>query len=267
VTLHWHYTGVDDLGLTHAEITRGYVQIPFTQNRVELAKRIQLTAPTAPMLCTLWVSATCDKGEAVASNFIQHFVSPGPPPAREERGTRLILRQRPFDWYSAAWSGGNNTRDEARNDRSCHGRGTGFFEWRFKDDAIARLADARRVRILCEVSSRRNDTPQTDTHVHPSNFELQINGLPVHRGLLPDHPHDSRGSLSYLHGRRGAYGYIVSVTLEDELLRRVAAAASDSNTLRMQCVVPRGSVARGGLTVYDYDCGRYPICPTVVIES
>ncbi|MFT3783391.1 MAG: glycoside hydrolase family 2 TIM barrel-domain containing protein [Nibricoccus sp.] len=268
VTLHWHYTGMDDLGLTHAEIARGWVEIPFTQDRVELAKRVAIQAPSQPMLCTLWVSATCNEGNPVATNFVQHFVSAGEPLTREERGTRLILRQRPHEWYTAAWSGGNCTRDEARAARNCYGRGTGFFEWRFEDDAITRLGEARRVRILCEVSSRRNDTPQTDPHVFASNIELLINGLPVHRGILPDHPHDSRGSLSYLHtGGRGAYGYMISVTLEDELLRRVIGAAKEPNQLRMQCVVPRGSPARGGLTVYDYDSGRFPICPTVVIEA
>ena len=266
VTLHWHYTGIDTLGLTHPELARGWTEIPFTQNRVELARRVTLPIPAEPMLCTLWVSALCDQGDTVASNYIQHLVIAGELPARQERGTSVIIRRRVDEWAAAAWSSGNSTREEARANHSCYGRGTGYFEWRFEDEAIARLNQARRVRILYEVSSRRNDAPQTDSHVHPATFELLVNGLPVHRALLPDHPHDSRGALSYLRGGRGAYGYMISVTLEDELLRRVSAAAPAPGALRVQCVVPRGAAARGGLTVYDYDCGRYPIGPTVIID-
>ncbi|MFT3867186.1 MAG: glycoside hydrolase family 2 TIM barrel-domain containing protein [Nibricoccus sp.] len=267
VTLQWHYTGIDDLGLMHPDLGRGWEQIPFTQNRVELAQRITIKAPSEPMVCTLWVTAICDRGDTVAANFIQHFISAGEPLRREERDSRVILRRRPDEWAAAAWSGGYCTREEARAARCAYGRGTGFFEWHFSDEAIGQLGEARRVRILCEMSSRRNNTPQTDPHVYASAIDLLVNGLPVHRGMLPDHPHDSRGSLSYLRGGRGAYGYMISVTLEDELLRRVINASTEPNLLRMQCAVPRRSEARGGLTVYDYDCGRFPICPTVVIET
>ena len=127
------------------------------------------------------------------------------------------------------------------------------------------VGKARRVRILCEVSSHRLDTPQTDSHRYPTSFELLISGFPVYRGVLPDHPHDSRGALSYLRGGKGAYGYLIRATIEDELLAQVARVAETEQAISLRCAVPQ-QPPEGGLTVYDYDCGRYPVGPTLVIE-
>jgi hypothetical protein len=158
------------------------------------------------------------------------------------------------------------TPEEARISGSCHGHGHGFFEWNFTDDAIARLGQARRMRVLCEVSSRRHDTPQTDSHRFPTQFELFVDDLVVHRVILPDHPHDTRGSLSYLRGGKGAYGYLMRATIEDDLLQQVASTVARDGALRLRCAVPGHTLPHGGLTVYDYDCGRFPVGPTVVIE-
>src|SRR5205814_1184845 len=140
------------------------------------------------------------------------------------------------------------------------------FEWVFTDEAIGRLAQARRVRVLCEVSARRNDTPQTGAHRFPTSFELLINDLTVHRALLPDHPHDTRGALSYLRGGKGAYGYLMRATIENTLLQRVAESSGGKSELRLRCAVPKESTPANGLTVYGHDCGRFPIGPTVIIE-
>lgn len=266
VTLHWLYSGIDTLGTIHPQLDRGRARIPFTHHRVELARKLPLTLPDQPMLCTLAVSAVTPDGQVVASNFIQHFVADGNLPGREERGPTLVLRRRVHDWQEAAWSEGTSTRQEAKRKGSCFGLGAGFFEWDFTDEAIRQIGRARRLRVLCEVSSRRLDTPQTDIHRYPSNFELLLNGLPVHRFILPDHPHDTRGALSYLRGGRGAYGYLIRATIEDELLQRVAETAQKDGVLRFRCSVPTERTPHGGLTVYDYDCGRFPIGPTVVIE-
>ena len=77
----------------------------------------------------------------------------------------------------------------------------------------------------------------------------------------PDHPHDSRGALSYLHG---AYGYLVRATIENYLLLRIAASAAAEGSVRFRCAVHEDP--KHGLTVYDYDCGRMPIGPTLLIE-
>jgi len=266
VTLHWHYTGVDTLGVIHADLDRGWAPIPFTPHRVELARRLQLTMPAESMLCTLWVAAVTGSGETAAANFIQHYVADGPPPEREDRGRTLILRQRVQNWSAADWRGGSSTRQEAAARHYVYGRGSGFFEWQFTDEALAHLGEARRVQFLCEVSSRREDISQTDSHAFPTEFEMKINELPVHRAVLPNHPHDTRGALSYLSGQPGCHGYLMRAVCEEPLLSRLAASATERGHLAFRCEVPEHGANAGGLTVYGYDAGRYPIGVTVIIE-
>jgi hypothetical protein len=266
VTLHWIYSGIDTLGTIHPSLARGFAKIQFPHHRVELARTIALTLPAQSMLCTLSVAAVQADGQTVASNYIQHFVSDGPLPEREEAGKTLVLRRRVTDWIDAEWSDGHSSREDAAKSGSCHGSGCGYFEWEFTDEVIALIGQARRVRVFCEASARRLDTPQTDSHRYPTSFELSINDLTVHRTLLPDHPHDARGALSYLRGGRGAYGYLMRAAFEGELLQQVAATARTSGTLRFRCAVPAHTPPHGGLTVYDFDCGRFPISPTIVIE-
>ena len=45
--------------------------------------------------------------------------------------------------------------------------------------------------------------------------------VPIYRAILPSHPHDARGALTYLRGGRGAYGYLCHATTECELLGEV----------------------------------------------
>ena len=264
VTFNWLYTGIDTLGTHHADLARGHLKVPFSHRRVELAARIALVAPLEPMLCMLDVSAVTAEGETVAANFVQHFVCGEPPAEREDRGVTLIYRSRVENWARAEWSGGHCDRLEAARAGACFGRGAGFFEWVFTDAALRRIHLARRVRVLVEVSARREDFSQTDTLRHPSRVELLLNDVPVHRGILPDHPHDTRGALSYLHGDHGAYGYLVRATIEHGVLERVAASAAADGWVRFRCAVHEAP--QNGLTVYDYDCGRMPVGPTLLVE-
>lgn len=266
ITLHWLYSGIDTLGTVHSALARGRTAIDFSHYHVELAERIVVTTPAEPMLCTLSVAAVTPQGETVAANFIQHFVTAGPPPAREERTHAVVLRRPIAAWDAQAWSGGASAAAEAEKTGVCFGRGTGFFEWIFADEALRRLAGARRLRVLCEVAARREGTPQTSAHKHPSEFELSLNGHPVHRTILPDHPHDTRGALSYLRGGFGAYGYLVRATVEDAALRQAAEPSARTGELRFRCAVPPDAAGPGGLTIYGYDTGRFPIGPTLIVE-
>ena len=264
VTFHWRFSGFDTLGKSNLSLDRGYARIAFPHRRVELARRLEFSLPDEPMLCTLWVAAVTAEGTTVASNFVQQFVCGAPPPEREDRSHRLVLRRRVHDWAAAEWNGGHGSRDEALGRGACFGTGAGYFEWNFEDDALDRLGEALSVDVLVEASARRQDHPQTDSYRHPSQFELLLNGLPVLRTLLPDHPHDTRGSLSYLRGDRGAYGYLLKSEIRDGLLKALAQRVLSDGCLRVRCAV--NAVPHGGLTIYDYDCGRYPVAPTVVIN-
>lgn len=265
ITLHWLYSGLDTLGILHSPLARGTKAIGFPHYHVELAEAVAVRAPLDPMLCTLSVAAVTPEGETIASNFIHHFVHAGAPAAREERANTLILRQPVQTWADDRWPSASS-REEAEQLGYCYGRGTGFFEWVFRDEALRGIGRARRLRLLCEVSARREDTPQTGVLRLPTQFELLVNGLRVHREILPDHPHDSRGALSYLRGGKGAYGYLMRAIIEGPLLARIAEAVSQADELRFRCAVPEDAVPPGGLTVYGFDTGRYPVGPTVAIE-
>jgi hypothetical protein len=216
------------------------------------------------MLCTLLLSARTADGLTLASNFIHYLVSDGYPPSREEGAGLLVLRCPPADWAVAEWSGGMSEREQAQAQDACYGMGCGYFEWRLPLRG-ADLARARRLRILCEASSHRADNPQTDANVFPTTLQISLNRVRVYEAVLRNHPFDSRGVLSYLRGGLGAYGYPVNAVAEGEQLQQIARSISE-DALRLRCSVPAEVLAQGGLTLYGAECGRLPICPTVLIE-
>ena len=118
---------------------------------------------------------------------------------------------------------------------------------------------------MCEASSCRPDTPQTSLDLYPTTLRVLLDGILIHTTSLPDHPHDSRGVLSYLRGAVGAYGYPAEVTVEGALLDRVRAAC-DGRHLRLRFEVPADVPARNGLTLYGPEAGRYPVGPSVILE-
>jgi hypothetical protein len=262
VTLHWRMSGIDSLGWMHDTIELGSQSIAFPHHRVEVAHRLRLQMPQESMLCTLWVWASTPDGSQVASNYVQFYVrtenevaAPG----------RQVLRAEPYTWSAAEWSGAASGSDEAQALDSCYGFGTGYFEWAFPVTA-EQLHNATRLRVICEASARREGTPQTDSMQHPTTFRMLLNGIRIYQASLPNHPHDARGSLSYLRGGRGAYGYLAHATIEGALLHEVRAYAEE-HTLRLRCSVPPDGQHQGGLTIYGGACGRYPVQPTIVIES
>lgn len=263
VTLQWRLSGIDALGWMHDRIAAGNEPIEFPHLRVALAKRLSLGMPLQTMLATLWVRAVTADGALAASNYVQFFVDAGAP-AWQQLNRRTVYRLDAQSWSSAEWHGGAATREEAQRAGAAQGRGRGFFEWKFPVSP-AELRDVRRITLLCEASAAREDEPQTDCFAQPSTLRLLLNGVPVYRTILPNHPHDARGALTYLRGGRGSYGYLCHATVEGELLAE-ALRQMKGNHLRLRCLVPRSEPPLGGLTIYGYDCGRYPLGPTLIVE-
>ena len=94
---------------------------------------------------------------------------------------------------------------------------------------------------------------------------MLLNGVRIYSGILPNHPHDSAGALSYVGDGRGGYGYLAHATVEGDLLQQVI-ANTGSNVLYLHCMVPADKPPVGGLTIYGGESGRSPSPPTVVIE-
>ncbi len=264
VTLYWRLSGVDSLGWVYEELASGERPIPFSHHRVELADRIRLQMPDRTMICRVWLRAMTPDGTLVARNFVQFFVDGGSP-SREETPKDLVLRAAPHAYSAAGWTGAQSDPAEAEASGSCFGEGQGFFDWWFplQNEQARNLI---RFRVLCEASARREGTPQTDSFAHPTTFRMLLNDVRIYEGLLPNHPHDATGALSYLRGGHGAYGYLTHATIEGELLQDVVANAHGGG-IRLRCEVPPDAAHRGGLTIYGAACGRFPVPPTLIIES
>jgi hypothetical protein len=263
VSLHWDMGGMDTRGRVYQDLAQGRVPIAFPHRKVERAHTVELKMPGAPMLCTVLLSARTKSGAVVAQNFVNFFVNGTYPSEREEADRALILRGVPAAWSQAEWSGSMTEHDKAAAEDSCFGFGHGFFEWKLPLNG-ADLSTARRIKVICEASSHRADSPQTDADVFSTTLQMALNGVRVYEGVLRNHPHDARGVLSYLRGGVGAYGYLVHAFAEDELLKQIAVGANGD--LHLRCTVPAEAPAVGGLTVYGAECGRYPVCPTVIVE-
>jgi hypothetical protein len=264
VTLHWDMGGMDTRGRVYQDLALGRVRIQFPHRKVAPAHTLELKMPDSPMLCTLLVSARSADGLVLAQNFVNFYCNGVYPAAREETPRALVLRGLPSDWSAAEWSGEFGDRDKSRAEDSCYGFGHGYFEWRIPIGGVD-LTKARRVKVVCEASSHRIDSPQTDAEIFPTTMQISLNGLPVYHGVLRNHPHDARGVLSYLRGGKGAYGYLVHAFAEGELLQQISAYNGDG-FLRLRCAVPADALPVGGLTIYGAECGRYPVCPTVIVE-
>jgi hypothetical protein len=50
------------------------------------------------------------------------------------------------------------------------------------------------------------------------------------------------------------------------LSQKMRAFVSGDGVLRLRAIVPEASLARGGLTVYGAECGRFPLGPTVILD-
>lgn len=264
VSLHWTMGGIDTRGRFYQNITCGRVPIAFPHRQVAPAHTIELRMPESTMLCTLWLSARTAQGAPVAENFVHYFVSSGYPLEREEAARALFLRGLPANWARAEWSGGGGERERERAEDCCYGFGHGFFEWVLPLGG-SDIRKARRLRVVCEASSHRSDSPQTDDDVFPTTLHMFLNEVRIYGAVVRNHPHDARGVLSYLRGGRGAYGYPAYALAEGKLLAEIANNITD-DSLRLRCSVPADALAQGGLTIYGAECGRLPICPTIVLE-
>lgn len=264
VSLRWKLGGMDTRGRLRQNLASQQLPIEFPHRKVAPAHTIELRLPDEPMLCTLLLSACTADGTTVAQNFVNYFVSSSYPSEREDLERGLVLRGSPANWTQAEWNGGDSDREKERAEDCCFGFGHGFFEWHLPVNGVE-ISKARRIKVICEASSHRVDAPQTDDDIFPTTLEIFLNDVRLYRAVLRNHPHDARGVLSYWRGGVGAYGYLIHAHAEKELLGQIAQNSTD-HSLRLRCAVPSDALALGGLTIYGAECGRFPVCPTVIIE-
>ena len=160
--------------------------------------------------------------------------------------------------------------------------GAGWVEYAVPVPAEADANAVQRLRLLFEAGARAGmskvdwpermyglNYPQTETDKkHPSRVAVSINDVALGEVDLPDDPADARGALSHHHGvDPGSYGYLTELVLEGDALAQALAGAT---VLRVRFTVPdeaEGLRVYGGLALYGETLGRYPLSPTVLLET
>jgi hypothetical protein len=282
-----HLTGVDDLG-RDIRVDLDSRAVVWQRYRVTDQKPLIASLPKDRSFVGALVMELLDgAGKRIAGNFVNIIAHrPSVSPGRQEIETlgprRIVLRQSPLGISAVHWTGTGAPARLARRRESpkyfIYGSGT--VEYRF---AIPKqILDARPVRvgILAELSTKARDEkaswpqqvtpldyPQTDGVKFPGTVDIYINGHPLEPVQLLDDPADARGVLSHQAAfHHGSYGYLV----RGELLVDGAPGFLDqlrrNPVVRVVFEVPAGGGARG-LAIYGRNSGRYPIDPTLIIET
>ena len=232
---------MDHLGRLHAELARGGGPIPFPHRRVVPVSTGGVRAAGDAHAVQARFAGPWTHGTAstVAENYVEYQVTREYPPAREQiTSGEEILRAAPGDWWAADWSEGAGERQAATDADSCHGAGSGYFEWSLPTDGT-RWWEARRLRVLFEASSRRRDTPQTSLDLFfPSALRILLNGLLIpHMRVAGPSARCARGVKLPARGQRVRMANLEQVVVEGDLLRRVREARRGGH-VRLRFEVP-----------------------------
>jgi hypothetical protein len=102
---------------------------------------------------------------------------------------------------------------------------------------------------------------------YPGVVEIRLGGEDLQAAALPDDPADARGLLSHMaYFHHGSYGYLVKRELDLTGNAAFLERLKKDRTLRLVLRVPRGGPA-AGLSVHGERTGRYPLDPTLIIET
>jgi hypothetical protein len=274
--------GVDDLGRD--------VRVELDARPVTWAR--YCVTPQQPLLATLpkgrsftgalTMELVDSAGKRLAANFVNVIAW------RKREGfelldpRRIVLRKSPLAIHAAYWTGVGGQMRLARRAESAKYwiLGSGMIEYQF--EAPPEVLEARPVRVglLAELGAKARDQkldwpqqvtpldyPQTDGKKHPGTVNIVVNGHRLEPVELADDPADAHGVLSHQAAfHHGSYGYLVRGELYlpgldgflENLRRRLL--------VRLIFEVPADGKA-GGLAVYGERTGRYPLDPTIIIET
>jgi len=284
-------TGVDDLG-REVRIDQDGQYVDWKPYSVVVLKPLRFELPPDRVFTgAVALELLDEKQQRIAANFVNVVCRPretGPGGAREPQRAQLLdarhvaLRVSPLAFSAARWTGsGAPSRLTAGQGREkFYFHGAGFVEYRFRVPQPVIEAEPIGIGVLMELSTKARDErldwpqevtpvdrPQTDGRKFPGTVHIYVNGQPLEPVQLPDDPADARGVLSHLAAfHHGSYGYLVRAQLNLKGLPRFVPALRDNPVVRVVLEVPPGPNARG-LSVYGDTMGRYPIDPTVIIET
>lgn len=126
----------------------------------------------------------------------------------------------------------------------------------------------------------KNSYPQTDETTFSSSVVITANGQKISESVLPDDPADHRGMLSWMNqepgwewgstdrskrwllDEAGSYGYLVKAQLHKTDIRK----ALETGKVVIRLEVKDSDQAKGGLSVYGRESGRFPLDPSLIIK-
>ncbi|MBN2476815.1 MAG: hypothetical protein JXB62_19565 [Pirellulales bacterium] len=288
-SLRWQIVGVDDVGQPVSTPPRTE-RVTWQRCRVRFQKPLHVHVPSGrSFVGALSFELLDERDERIAANFVNLIVRPPPPgletdqqpskhsPRVEVLAPRLVaIRFDPDDF--ASYRADEMQWDWLNREGKFCAVGTSEVEYRLKLPAFVRHAIPSQVVLMAELATKADaqrldwpsvrqlsDYPQTQSHKHPGTVKVRLLDRTLWEFELPDDPADARGVLSHqalYHG--GSYGYLVRrkadltkyVTLREALL-------GESTISLVFSTASEGC----GLSLYGRQLGRYPIDPTIIIQT
>ena len=281
--------GVDDLG-REIRVELDSKPVVWERYRVTAQPPLTVTVPDRPFAGAMAMELVDEDGERLAANFVNVVVKRPPAEAETSYGQvteridskHVSMRVPPSGIAAARWSGaGGPARSVRRAGPEKYSiRGAGVVEYRFAVPEEVIAANPIRLGVLVEVGTGARDErldwpqqidprdyPQTDARKHPGTINVYINGHPLEPLPLNDDPADARGVLSHMaKAHHGSYGYLVKGEIMLQGLPDFVPRLRRRPEVRIVLEVPVGETA-AGLSVYGAETGRYPIDPTLILET
>jgi len=286
--LRWHIGGTNDLGQTVRTPPRTRAVI-WNRCRVTFQPPLEVTLPgDRPFVGAVALELLDEHGERIAANFVNLIVRHAPvaavgrvadmpeSPRIEVIGERLVaVRFAPQEF--SAMRADAKPKDAKEHDGKIYAPGDCEVEYRLTlPDFVCNAAPTQLV-LLAELSSKADDErldwpsrrqpldyPQTQARKHPGKVVVELAGRTLWELALPDDPADARGVLSH-HARfhHGSYGYLVRRKVD------LAEQPELRDVVTRQVVLPLvfRTVDGHGLSIYGRQLGRYPIDPTLIIQT
>ncbi len=277
--------GADDLG-REIRVNLDSRVVHWERYRVTPQEPLGVNLPDRPFAGAMAMELVGENGERLAANFVNVVI-----PARiETEGWRYelidsrhaVLRVSPMDIHAAYWTGSGAPARLAR--RRSAGKffiyGSGIVEYLFEVPKEVVEAMPERIGILVEMATKARDErldwpqqvhpldyPQTDGRKYPGAVGIYVNGYPLEPVALDDDPADARGVLSHMAKfQPGSYGYLVQAEMLVEGAPGFLSRLRRDPRIRVTFEVEPGPEA-AGLSVYGARTGRYPLDPTLVIQT
>ena len=284
--------GHDDLG-REVRVELDSKPVTWERYRVTGQQPLEVTLPDRPFAGAMAMELVDEGGNRLAANFVNIIVGASdrtptnrlPPQTTEVEALdarRVALRTSARNYASARWRG-SGALARLRQNRYADKFtmiGAGSVEYRFDVPEEVIEAGPDGLALLMELSTKAvlermdwpqevtpEDYPQTDGRKFGGAANIIINGNALEPIELLDDPADSRGVLShFVRVDHGSYGYLVKGNIFLQGLPEFVPQLKRRPEIRVIIEVPEGEQA-SGLTVHGALSGRYPLHPTVVLET